>query len=101
MGLLPEQLLDLAIWQWNAYCEGYKLKQADELALKTEAAYFGAYWSGYSKGPKKSLKRVIKEIYKPLEKNKKRPTPKPIDVEAVSKVFERMEALKNNGWYQE
>ncbi len=100
MGLLPEQLLDLTIWQWNAYCDGYKFRRADELALKIEAAYYEAYWNGYSKGGKKSLKRIIQDIYKRQNKQKKK-KPTPIDIDKVSKQFERMEALRKNGWYQD
>ena len=99
MGLLPEQLLDLTLWQLNAYSQGNQLKQADELARLVEAAYYEAYWNGYSKGSKKSLKQVLKEIYKPFNKAKEKP--EPIKVKEVSKEFENMEALRKYGWYQD
>ena len=50
---------------------------------------------------KKSLNTVIKKIYTNLNKevlHKKAPK---INKEAVKKDFERMEALRKNGWWQD
>ena len=95
VGLKPEELLDLTIYQYNAYCDGYRLRQADELVAKVEAAYYSAYWNGAQKH-KKSLNTVVKSIYKGVTKNKK--PRKPIDVKATENDFAKMEGLKKYGW---
>ena len=90
-------MLDLDLWQYNAYCEGYKLKCADDLSNMLTASYYNAYWNGASKS-KKSLENVLTKLYRELDKDAPR---EKIDVDAVRKDFERMEALRRNGWWQE
>ena len=89
----------MQIWQYNAWCAGYKAHNVDVLSIQIQAAYYNAYWNGAQKH-KKSLKSVIKSIYKELEKEK----PKkliPIDVDAISKEFDRLEEFRKYGWYKE
>ena len=86
-------MLDLTIYQYNAYCEGYKLRQVDELASRVEAAYYGAYWNGASKH-KKSLQSVVNKLYQSVRKSKKKTT-EPIDIKALDKEFAEMEVLRN------
>lgn len=90
----PEELLDLTIYQYNAYCEGYKLKQADELVSLIESAYYNAYWNGTQKH-KKSLSSVVRNIYKEVSKSKIKRTP--IDFNKVDKEFAEMEELRKYG----
>lgn len=81
------------LWQYNAWCESYKLRISDELAIQVQAAYMCAYWNGFNKH-KKSLSDVLKSI----QKDDKHYSKKPIDLKKVSDEFNRMEELKNYGW---
>ena len=84
----------MELWQYNAWCEAYKLRKSDELAIQVQAAYMCAYWSGVGKH-KKSLGEVLKNIQ--IENNKKF-NRKPIDVKKISEEFKQMEELKHYGW---
>ena len=92
-GLTPIQLLEMPLWMYNAYSEGFLLKQKDELALQIQSAYMGAYWNSALKH-KKSLQDVIDKIYR----DKRKIDRKPIDVKALEKEFKTMEDIRNNGW---
>lgn len=93
MGLTTEQVLNMSLWQYNAYCEAYRVRQNDELALQIQAAYMCAYWSGFTKGPKKTLDSVLHDI-----RVKHHTAPKPIDYTSVDKEFQQAEDLKTHGW---
>lgn len=90
-------MLDLTIYQYNAYCEGYRLKQADELVSRVEAAYFNAYWNGAQKH-KKSLENVVNRIYKKVARKHKKPIP--LDFKEVDKEFAMMEELRKYAKYK-
>lgn len=96
---MPNDLLKLQIWQYNAVCAGYKARNVDELANKIHAAYYGAYWNGAQKH-KKSLQSVIRSLYKDLVKDKTKKIV-PIDVNKVSKDFEKLEDFRRYGWFKE
>lgn len=87
-------MLDLTIYQYNAYCEGYRLHQADNLVSMVEAAYYSAYWNGAQKH-KKSLENVVKHIYRSV--SRKRIKREPIDFKKVNKEFAEMEELRKYG----
>lgn len=96
MGLSTSELLEMQLWQYNAYSKAFVARQADSLALQVQAAYYGAYWNGYTKGKKKSLKSVLDKIYSQSKKGSQPRTP--IDYKKVDDEFRKMEELKNNGW---
>lgn len=85
----------MELWQYNAWCEAYKCRMSDELVIQIQAAYLGAYWSGFSKH-KKSLESVIRSINRGNEHKKSKK--KPINIDSISRQFEQMEELKQNGW---
>lgn len=85
------------LWQYNAWCEAYKLKVSDTLSIQVQAAYMSAYWNGFNKH-KKSLNDVLKAINSENNKKFKR---KPIDVDKISEQFKQMEELKHYGWTKE
>ena len=93
-------MLDLSIEQYNAYCEGYRYRCADDLANLMTAAYYNAYWNGASKS-KRSLDSVLRKMYRELDKKKKNKPVEKMDVAGIKKDFERMEALRKYGWWQE
>lgn len=82
----------MPLWMYNAYSEGFLLRQKDTLALQIQSAYMNAYWSSDTKH-KKSLEQVLNRIYKERKADKK-----PIDVKALEKDFSRMEDIRTNGW---
>ena len=84
----------MELWQYNAWCEAYKDRSVDVLAIQIQAAYLGAYWNGFNKH-KKSLESVLKSLRKEkLNKAKK----EPIDVDKISEQFRQMEELKIYGY---
>lgn len=87
----------MEIWQYNAYCQGIRIKEADNLSILLQAAYYEAYWNGASKH-KVSLERVIKDVYKRVMPAKPK---KAINFEEASKEFKNMEDLKKYGWFKE
>lgn len=90
-------MLSLTIEQYNAYTYGYSYKRADDLTNLIQAAYYNAYWNGASKS-KKSPESVVRGIFRELDKQLKHTETPKMDVVAVKKDFERMEALKKYGW---
>ena len=78
-------------WQYNAWCEAYKAKQADKLSIELQASYMAAYWNNAGKKGK-SLRTVLKEIQGPQNKQREK-----IDYNKVADKFRQFEELKNYG----
>ena len=82
----------MSFWQYNAWCEAYQSRMADQLSVQVQAAYLGAYWGGASKN-KKSLKSVLNAIQKGTQKHKR----KKIKVDEVAERFRQFEELQKYG----
>ena len=82
----------MSFWQYNAWCEAYRARMSDSLALQIQAAYLGAYWNGASKH-KKSLQSVLKSLTKEDLKKKR----KPINVKEIAEQFRQFEELQKYG----
>lgn len=78
-------------WQYNAWCEAWERRNADNLSGLVQAAYLGAYWNNAGKKGK-SLKGVLKELQ--VKENKPR---KKIDKDAVEEQFRQFEELRKYG----
>lgn len=93
MGLSTSQLLEMELWQFNAYSEAYRARMRDSLAVQAQAAWLSAYWNSAAKH-KVSLERVLRK----LEEPKKQTQRKKIDKEQAASAFRQFEELKKYGW---
>lgn len=87
----------MSLWQYNAWCEAYRKRKQDELAIQVQAAYYCAYWNSGAKH-KRSLSSVLKQILRSDRKTKKGP---PLDIDAVRKKFRQLEELRTYGYTKE
>ena len=85
------QLLNMSLWQYNAWCEAYQMRIKDELSLQIQAAYYNAYWNSGAKH-KRSLKSVLRELQGPQKGRKGGP---PLDVAAARQTFQRLKEIKD------
>lgn len=90
-----DELLNMTLWQYNAYSEAKELAVQDELCLKVQAAFYNAYWNS-GKKHKKTLKQVIDAI-----RNDPYKEVVPIDIDALAKEFKQAEELRTYGWTAE
>ena len=90
--MTTSQFLEMDIWQYNAYCQAWKARTRDALAIEFQGAWMTAYWGSAAKH-KISLRKALRglEDDKPTER-------KPINKQEAEKTFKQFEEIQKNGW---
>lgn len=65
IGLLPDQVLDLDLWQFNAVVDGYQESILDQTVIAVQSGYWSCYWN--MNPDAKTLQEVIRSYTHPNE----------------------------------
>lgn len=82
------------MWQWNAWGDAWRYRNADDNQKLAHAAFLTSYWIRAGKKGK-SLSAILKA----LEVKEDKPVEK-INKDVVADQFRQFEELQNRGWTQ-
>lgn len=94
VGLKPQDIYDMELWEFNNYIKGYKRKiYNDQKNLMTLAWYTGYFANPYNK--KKSLDHYLNKLTNKItmEENKN----KPVDTKWSKIIHQRIQEMKKQG----